>query len=47
MPTMQCQAHPLGGGTLTCTLTAGHAHGHVYVAAWAPDGRHDDITQEG
>lgn len=36
-------------GTLTCTREEHAAEGrggHVYVAAWLADGRHDDVTAE-
>lgn len=43
--------HRLADGPLTCTRDD-DTHdenadgGHTYAASWAPDGRHDDITQE-
>lgn len=37
-------------GDMPCTRTDEHdptaRAGHTYVSAWAPDGRHDDNTQE-
>lgn len=34
------------GGDLVCTRDDHADNGHTYEAAWAPDGTHDDTTED-